>query len=57
MADYVKVLNVAELDDPGKTILEVDDRIVVLVHVNGLVFFIALTMSALMTTDRCRMGN
>ncbi|HCA49458.1 MAG TPA: biphenyl 2,3-dioxygenase, partial [Planctomycetaceae bacterium] len=40
MADYVKVLNVAELDDPGKTILEVDDRIVVLVHVNGLFYCI-----------------
>ena len=35
MAEYTKVANVEDLDSSGKTVLEVEDRIVVLVHVDG----------------------
>ena len=35
MAEFIKVANVKELDNPGKTVLEVDDRIVVLIQVDG----------------------
>ena len=35
MAEFIKVANAEELDDPGKTVHEVDDRIVVLIQVDG----------------------
>ncbi|MBP88921.1 MAG: biphenyl 2,3-dioxygenase [Planctomycetaceae bacterium] len=35
MPDFVAVAKVSELPDPGKIMLEVDERIVVLVHVGG----------------------
>lgn len=35
MADYVKVAQVKEVQDPGKMLVEVDGRLVVLFHVNG----------------------
>ena len=34
-ADFQRALAVSELDDPGKVMLEIDDRIVVLVHLEG----------------------
>ena len=40
MTEFVEVATVDQLEDPGKTILEVADRIVVLVHVNGLFYCI-----------------
>lgn len=35
MSGYVKVASVAEVPDPGKLTLEVDDTVVVLFHVGG----------------------
>ena len=35
MSDYVKVASVAEIPDPGKQMLEVEDSVVVLCHVEG----------------------
>ena len=35
MSDYVKVASVAEIPDPGKQMLEVEDSVVVLFHVGG----------------------
>ena len=40
MAEFIKVAKVDDLEDPGKTILEVSDRIVVLVKANGLFYCI-----------------
>jgi len=40
MADFVEVANVTEIPDPGKQLLEVDDRLVVLFHVGGEFFCI-----------------
>ncbi len=34
-ADYVRVCRVADLPDPGKTVVEVGDRLVGLFHVSG----------------------
>jgi 3-phenylpropionate/trans-cinnamate dioxygenase ferredoxin subunit len=38
MAEFVKVARVSELPDPGKQVLEIDDRFVVLFHVGGEFF-------------------
>ena len=35
MAEFVKVAEVGQLADPGKELVEVDERLVVLVHVEG----------------------
>jgi 3-phenylpropionate/trans-cinnamate dioxygenase ferredoxin subunit len=35
VSDYVKVASVAEIPDPGKQMLEVEDSVVVLFHVGG----------------------
>ena len=40
MAEFIKFAKVDDLEDPGKTILEVSDRIVVLVKANGLFYCI-----------------
>ena len=38
MADFVKVAQVSDLPDPGKRLVEVDDRLVVLFHLGGEFF-------------------
>jgi 3-phenylpropionate/trans-cinnamate dioxygenase ferredoxin subunit len=38
MAEFVKVARVSEVPDPGKQVLEIDDRFVVLFHVGGEFF-------------------
>ena len=38
MSDFVKVTTRGEIPDPGKQILEMDDRLVVLFHVGGHFF-------------------
>jgi 3-phenylpropionate/trans-cinnamate dioxygenase ferredoxin subunit len=35
MAEFTKVASVAEVPDPGRLVVEVDDRIIVLLHVAG----------------------
>lgn len=40
MSEFVKVARAADIPDPGKIILEVDERLVVLVHVAGEFFCI-----------------
>jgi 3-phenylpropionate/trans-cinnamate dioxygenase ferredoxin component len=35
MSDFVRVASVAELPDPGKMLVEVDDRMITLFHVAG----------------------
>jgi 3-phenylpropionate/trans-cinnamate dioxygenase ferredoxin component len=35
MSDFVRVASISDLPDPGKTTVEIEDRIVLLVHVNG----------------------
>ncbi len=35
MSDFVKVASVSDIPDPGKRLIEVDDRLVVLFHVGG----------------------
>ena len=35
MSDFVRVAKVSEIPDPGKLIVEVDDRLVALFHVGG----------------------
>src|SRR5262249_53711870 len=40
MSDFVRVAKTSELGDPGKTLLEVDDRIVVLIRTGGEYFCI-----------------
>ncbi len=35
MSDFIRVCKVSELPDPGKTVVEVDDRLVALFHVSG----------------------
>lgn len=35
MQDFVKVANVGDVSDPGKQLIEVDERILVLFHVDG----------------------
>jgi 3-phenylpropionate/trans-cinnamate dioxygenase ferredoxin component len=38
MADFVKVAAVAEVPDPGRQVVEVEDRLVALFHVGGKFF-------------------
>lgn len=40
MTDFVQVAKVDEIPDPGKRVLEVDDRLVVLLHIDGQFFCI-----------------
>ena len=40
MSDFVRVAAVGDIPDPGKETIEVDDRLVVLVHVGGQFFCI-----------------
>ncbi len=40
MSDFVAVGKVTDLSDPGKMLVEVDDRLVVLFHVGGKFFAI-----------------
>ncbi|HEX4129700.1 MAG TPA: non-heme iron oxygenase ferredoxin subunit [Pirellulales bacterium] len=35
MSDFVRVASVSEVPDPGRLVVEVDERIVVLLHVGG----------------------
>ena len=35
MADFIKIAKTSDIPDPGKQLLEVDDRLVVLFHVGG----------------------
>ena len=35
MAEFIKIATVSDIPDPGKQLLEVDDRLVVLFHVGG----------------------
>ena len=35
MSDFIPVAKVADLPDPGKMLVEVDDRLIVLFHVGG----------------------
>ena len=38
MSDYTKVAKLSDLPDPGKTLVELNDRLVVLFHVDGQVY-------------------
>ena len=38
MSDFVKVAQISDLPDPGKQLVEVEDRLVVLFHVGGEFF-------------------
>ena len=40
MSDFVRVASAASFPDPGRTLVEIDDRLVVLVHVGGEFFAI-----------------
>lgn len=40
MPDFVAAAKVSELSDPGKIMLEIDDRMVVLLQINGQYFCI-----------------
>jgi 3-phenylpropionate/trans-cinnamate dioxygenase ferredoxin subunit len=40
MPDFVPVGNIDDIPDPGKQLLEIDDRVVVLFHVGGQFFCI-----------------
>ncbi|MBC8354106.1 MAG: non-heme iron oxygenase ferredoxin subunit [Planctomycetes bacterium] len=40
MSEFVEAAKVSDLADPGKLMLEVDDRLVVLLHINGQYFCI-----------------
>ena len=40
MPEFEKVATVSEIPDPGKTLVEVDDRVVALFHVGGEFFAI-----------------
>jgi 3-phenylpropionate/trans-cinnamate dioxygenase ferredoxin component len=35
MSDFIRVANVAEVPDPGRKLVEVDDRLVVVIHTAG----------------------
>ena len=35
MSDFIRICKVSEIPDPGKQVFEVDDRFVVLFHVEG----------------------
>jgi 3-phenylpropionate/trans-cinnamate dioxygenase ferredoxin component len=38
MSDFVRVAKVSDIPDPGRELVEVDDRVVVLLHVGGEFF-------------------
>ena len=38
MSDFVKVADLSEIPDPGKKVVELDDRLVVVVHAGGQVY-------------------
>jgi 3-phenylpropionate/trans-cinnamate dioxygenase ferredoxin component len=38
MPDFVRVAKVSDLSDPGKALVEVDDRLIALFHVDGQFF-------------------
>ena len=38
MSDFIEAARVEDIPDPGKEIVEVDDRIVVLVHLDGKIY-------------------
>ena len=40
MAEFIRVADVAEIPDPGKTLVEVDDDMVALFHVGGVFYAI-----------------
>ena len=40
MTEYIKVADADDLEDPGKTVIDVNDRLLVLVIVNGLFYCI-----------------
>ncbi|WP_254507208.1 non-heme iron oxygenase ferredoxin subunit [Anatilimnocola floriformis] len=40
MSDFVKTVAVNSLSDPGRELLEIEDRVVVLIHVGGEFFCI-----------------
>jgi 3-phenylpropionate/trans-cinnamate dioxygenase ferredoxin subunit len=40
MSDFVTVAKAAEIPDPGRSVIEIDDRLVVLVHVGGTFYAI-----------------
>jgi 3-phenylpropionate/trans-cinnamate dioxygenase ferredoxin component len=40
MAEFVKVAKLSEIADPGRQVVEVDERLIVLFHVGGEVFAI-----------------
>lgn len=40
MSEFVRVASVSEIPDPGKAMFEVDERLVVVVHVAGLFYCI-----------------
>jgi 3-phenylpropionate/trans-cinnamate dioxygenase ferredoxin subunit len=40
MAEFVKVATVSSIPDPGRVIVEIDDRVVVLFHVGGTFYCI-----------------
>jgi 3-phenylpropionate/trans-cinnamate dioxygenase ferredoxin subunit len=40
MADFIRVASVSDVPDPGRQLVEVDDRLIVLVHVSGEFFAI-----------------
>jgi 3-phenylpropionate/trans-cinnamate dioxygenase ferredoxin subunit len=40
MSDFVRVAKVSDVPDPGKTLVEVDERLVALFHVGGKFFAI-----------------
>ena len=35
MSEFVKVASISEIPDPGKQLVEVDDNLLVLFHING----------------------
>ena len=40
MSEFVRVASVSEIPDPGKAMFEVDERLVVVIHVSGLFYCI-----------------
>lgn len=38
MSEFVKVANINDIPDPGKAMLEIDERLIVLMHVGGQFF-------------------
>ncbi|HEX3871432.1 MAG TPA: non-heme iron oxygenase ferredoxin subunit [Pirellulales bacterium] len=40
MSDFVRVAKISDIPDPGRTVVEVDERLVVVLHVGGEFFAI-----------------